>query len=170
MARIAQACTRSVHHMSVVLEGDALSIEFPKGECRSHSYAVNPLMEWTPKVRQRVKGANTLNGVRNGFVPSCLQSRFKDIGHGALDAGTAAGELARKYQLSPKLLERWRGEWRAKGDLAFPGIGRRGVSEPALDDAHRISMLVQREMESGRSPIVSIARAARRIVLRDSTG
>ena len=28
----------------------------------------------------------------------------------ALDAGSAVGEIARKYQLSPKLLERWRGE------------------------------------------------------------
>ena len=45
----------------------------------------------------------------------------------ALDAGSASGEIARKYQLSPKLLERWRGEWRARGELAFPGTGRRGV-------------------------------------------
>src|SRR5215469_1263645 len=59
----------------------------------------------------------------------------------ALDAGSAAGEIARKYQLSPKLLERWRGEWRAKGELAFPGLGRRSVSEPALDDARRIAEL-----------------------------
>ena len=43
----------------------------------------------------------------------------------ALDAGSAVSEVARKYQLSPKLLERWRGDWRAKGELAFPGIGRR---------------------------------------------
>ena len=42
----------------------------------------------------------------------------------ALDAGATTGEIARKYQVSPHLLERWRGEWRAKGDLAFPGIGR----------------------------------------------
>ena len=59
----------------------------------------------------------------------------------ALDAGSAAGEIARKYQLSPKLLERWRGEWRAKGELAFPGIGRRGAELPALDDARRIADL-----------------------------
>jgi len=26
----------------------------------------------------------------------------------ALDAGSPTGEIARKYQLSPKLLERWR--------------------------------------------------------------
>jgi transposase-like protein len=45
----------------------------------------------------------------------------------ALDAGARTGEIARKYQLSPKLLERWRGEWRARGEAAFPGIGRRGA-------------------------------------------
>ena len=59
----------------------------------------------------------------------------------ALDTGSTIAEIARKYQLSPKLLERWRGEWRAKGDLAFPGIGRRGVSLPAVDDARRIGEL-----------------------------
>ena len=59
----------------------------------------------------------------------------------ALDAGYATGEIARKYQLSPKLLERWRGEWRAKGELAFPGVGRRGADLPALDDARRIAEL-----------------------------
>lgn len=60
----------------------------------------------------------------------------------ALDAGTATtGEIARKYQLSPKLLERWRGEWRAKGELAFPGSGQRGAALPAVDDARRIAEL-----------------------------
>ena len=59
----------------------------------------------------------------------------------ALDVGSATGEIARKYQLSPKLLERWRGEWRARGELAFPGSGRRGVDLPALDDARRIAEL-----------------------------
>jgi putative transposase len=58
----------------------------------------------------------------------------------ALDAGSSTGEIARKYQLSPKLLERWRGEWRAKGELAFPGIGRR-VAELPVDDARRIAEL-----------------------------
>ena len=59
----------------------------------------------------------------------------------ALDAGSTNAEIARKYQVSPHLLERWRGEWRAKGDLAFPGIGRRGISLPAVDDARRIGEL-----------------------------
>jgi transposase len=59
----------------------------------------------------------------------------------ALDAGSTIGEIARKYQFSPKLLERWRGEWRAKGESAFPGIGRRGSDLPALDDVRRITEL-----------------------------
>jgi len=59
----------------------------------------------------------------------------------ALDAGSAAGEIARKYQLSPKLLERWRGEWRAKGESAFPGNGSRGAGMLALDDARRVAEL-----------------------------
>ena len=59
----------------------------------------------------------------------------------ALDAGATNAEIARKYQLSPKLLERWRGEWHAKSDLAFPGIGRRGAGVPTLDDARRIAEL-----------------------------
>jgi transposase len=59
----------------------------------------------------------------------------------ALDAGATGGEIARKYQVSPHLLERWRGEWRAKGELAFPGIGRRGAALAAVDDARRIAEL-----------------------------
>jgi transposase len=59
----------------------------------------------------------------------------------ALDAGSTLGEIARKYQLSPKLLERWRGDWRARGESAFPGMGRRGADLPALDDARRIAEL-----------------------------
>jgi len=59
----------------------------------------------------------------------------------ALDSGSTTGEVARKFQLSPKLLERWRGEWRAKGEAAFPGIGRRGAELPAVEDARRISEL-----------------------------
>src|SRR5215469_18669114 len=59
----------------------------------------------------------------------------------ALDAGSSNAEVARKYQVSPHLLDRWSGEWRAKDDLAFPGIGRRGMSLPAVEDARRIAEL-----------------------------
>src|SRR4030081_1872221 len=59
----------------------------------------------------------------------------------ALDAGALTGEIALKYQLSPKLLERWRGEWRARGEAAFPGIGHRGGGLPAIADARCIGDL-----------------------------
>src|SRR5436853_7803098 len=59
----------------------------------------------------------------------------------ALDAGSTCAEIARKYQLSPKLLERWRGEWRAEGELAFPGLGSRGVNSPVLSEDRRIAEL-----------------------------
>ena len=58
----------------------------------------------------------------------------------ALDSDSSPGEIARKYQLSPKLLERWRGEWRAKGESAFPGFGRQ-TALPALDGDRRIAEL-----------------------------
>lgn len=59
----------------------------------------------------------------------------------ALDAGSTAGEVARKYQLSPNLLHRWRVEWQAKGEKAFPGLGHRGPGHPALDDGRRVAEL-----------------------------
>jgi transposase-like protein len=57
-----------------------------------------------------------------------------------IDGGRPIAEVARHLELSPKLLEHWRGEWKAKGSLAFPGLGRRGVP-PALGDAQRIAEL-----------------------------
>src|SRR5579872_3081663 len=69
-------------------------------------------------------------------LPRAVYSRdLKIAAMRALDAGATGGEIARKYQVSPHLLERWRSERRAKGDLVFPGIGRRGVARPAVDDA-----------------------------------
>jgi transposase-like protein len=59
----------------------------------------------------------------------------------AIDAGSTVAEVARKYQLSPKLIERWRGEWRAKGEAAFPGVGRRTSAPAALSDVARIAEL-----------------------------
>ena len=39
-----------------------------------------------------------------------------------LDSGKSVAEVARTYQVSPKRLETWRGEWRARGEQrAFPG-------------------------------------------------
>jgi transposase len=55
-----------------------------------------------------------------------------------MDLGKSMAEVARMYQLSPKRLEVWKGEWRAKGELAFPGKGAR--PQPRLD-AERIAEL-----------------------------
>lgn len=57
-----------------------------------------------------------------------------------IDQGRTMTEIARQLELSPKLLERWRGEWRARGDLAFPGIGSRKVPT-GLSELQRISEL-----------------------------
>jgi transposase len=57
-----------------------------------------------------------------------------------IDAGRTISEVARQLELSPKPLERWRGEWRARGELAFPGIGRRGAG-PALSELQRVAEL-----------------------------
>jgi transposase len=51
-----------------------------------------------------------------------------------LDSGKGMAEVARQYQISPKRLETWKGEWRAKGELAFPGKGAR--PQARLDSEH----------------------------------
>ena len=51
-----------------------------------------------------------------------------------LDSGKSMAEVARLYQLSPKRLETWKGEWRAKGEMAFPGKGAR--PQARLDTEH----------------------------------
>ena len=55
-----------------------------------------------------------------------------------LDSGKSMAEVARMYQVSPHRLEAWRGEWRAKGELAFPGHA--GRLQSSLD-AERIPEL-----------------------------
>jgi transposase len=57
-----------------------------------------------------------------------------------IDGGRTISEVARQLELSPKLLERWRGEWRARRELAFPGVGRRGVG-PGLSELQRVAEL-----------------------------
>ena len=57
-----------------------------------------------------------------------------------IDSGRTISEVARQLELSPKLLERWRSEWRARGELAFPGNGRRGVSR-AFSELQRVAEL-----------------------------
>ena len=73
------------------------------------------------------------------FVPRQEYSReLKIAAMREIDSGKSMAEVARMYQLSPKRLEVWKGEWRAKGELAFPGKGAR--PQPRLD-AERIAEL-----------------------------
>jgi hypothetical protein len=55
-----------------------------------------------------------------------------------IDSGKGMAEVARMYQPSPKRLETWRSEWRAKGELAFPG---KGAQPQTKLDADRMSEL-----------------------------
>jgi len=60
------------------------------------------------------------------FVPRQQYSReLKIATMREIDAGKGIAQVARQYQISPKRLEVWKGEWHAKGELAFPGIGTR---------------------------------------------
>jgi transposase-like protein len=74
------------------------------------------------------------------FVPRQLYPReLKIATMRELDSGKSVGEVARTYQVSPKRLETWRGEWRARGEhLAFPG---HAAPSQATVDAQRIPEL-----------------------------
>lgn len=52
-----------------------------------------------------------------------------------IDSGKSIAEVARRYQLNPKRLEVWKSEWRAQGELAFPG---KGVPAESKQDTERI--------------------------------
>lgn len=56
---------------------------------------------------------------------------FKVAAMRAMDAGENGGQVARWLRVSPKLLEKWRGEWRARGEAAFPGKGNCGRLAPS---------------------------------------
>ena len=75
-----------------------------------------------------------------------------------IDSGKSMAEVARMYQLSPKRLETWKGEWRAKGELAFPGKGAR---PPARVDAERIAEL-ERKIGQQAMEIDFLKKALRR--------
>jgi transposase len=75
-----------------------------------------------------------------------------------LDSGRSIGEVARMYQVSPKRLETWRGEWRAKGELAFPGHYAR---PQAKLDAERIPEL-ERKIGQQAMEIDFLKKALRR--------
>src|SRR5437660_219755 len=92
-----------------------------------------------PKSETRDKGASYIEWRRTMLVPRQQYSRELKIAvMREIDSGKGIAEVARMYQLSPKRLETWKGEWRAKGELAFPGKSARPQSRL---DAERIAEL-----------------------------
>ena len=75
-----------------------------------------------------------------------------------IDSGKGIAEVARMYQLSPKRLETWKGEWRAKGELAFPGKSARPQTRL---DAERIAEL-ERKIGQQTMEIDFLKKALRR--------
>jgi transposase len=75
-----------------------------------------------------------------------------------IESGKGMAEVARMFQVSPKRLETWKGEWRAKGELAFPGNG----SQPqAKLDAEQIALL-ERKVGQQAMEIEFLKKALRR--------
>jgi transposase len=73
------------------------------------------------------------------LVPRQQYSReLKIAAMGEIESGRSTAQVARMFQVSPKRLETWKGEWRAKGELAFPGNG--GHPQSNLD-GERIARL-----------------------------
>jgi len=75
-----------------------------------------------------------------------------------IDSGKGMAEVARLYQISPNRIEAWRSEWRAKGELAFPGKGARPQSQL---DAERIAEL-ERKIGQQAMEIDFLKKALRR--------
>jgi transposase len=85
------------------------------------------------------EGASYIEWRRTVLVPRQEYSReLRLAAMREIDSGEGMAEVARMYQLSPKRMETWRSEWRAKGELAFPGKGAQPKSKL---DADRISEL-----------------------------
>lgn len=75
-----------------------------------------------------------------------------------IDSGKSMAEVARMFQVSPRRLETWKSEWRAKGELAFPGQGTR---PQASVDAERIAEL-ERKIGQQTMEIEFLKKALRR--------
>jgi len=93
------------------------------------------------------------------LVPGQQYSReLKIAAMHEIESGKGIAEVARMFQVSPKRRETWKGEWRAKGELAFPGNG----SQPqAKLDAEQIALL-ERKVGQQAMEIEFLKKALRR--------
>jgi transposase len=64
-----------------------------------------------------------------------------------LELGRTSAEVARMFEVSPKLLEKWKAEWRARGELAFPGNGVRAQTVQGSREAQLERKIGQQTME-----------------------
>ena len=55
-----------------------------------------------------------------------------------LESGKSRAEVSREYQLSASLLDRWRADFKAQGDRAFPGNGFSSRPEARVAELERI--------------------------------
>jgi len=93
------------------------------------------------------------------LVPRQQYSReWKIAAMHEIESGKGIAEVARMFQVSPKRLETWKGEWRAKGELAFPGNGSRPQSKL---DADRIAQM-ERKIGQQAMEIEFLKKALRR--------
>jgi hypothetical protein len=84
----------------------------------------------------------------NGYAPTAIFPRVESRDDARVGCRKEYGACGREYQLSPKRLEVWKGEWRAKGELAFPGQGGR---PQAKSDAERMALLERKIGADARS-------------------
>src|ERR1700693_5859290 len=113
-----------------------------------------------PKSEKRDSGASYIEWRRTMLVPRQQYSReLKIAAMREIDSGKGMAEVARMYQLSPKRLETWKGEWRAKGELAFPGKSARPQTRL---DAERIAEL-ERKIGEQAMELDFLKKALRRV-------
>jgi len=62
---------------------------------------------------------------------------FKMAAVRRLEVGASAAEVARAYEVDPKVLHRWRGELDQHGAKAFTGPGKRRAEESRIAELER---------------------------------
>ena len=55
-----------------------------------------------------------------------------------LDSGKSRAQICREHQFRPSLLDRWRSEFKAMGNIAFPGSGVAVKPESRVGQLERI--------------------------------
>jgi hypothetical protein len=94
-------------------------------------------MDLSPKLRQAVKSQNSANGeLTHGIGSTKVYKRVQTGCDQQMEAGSSTAEVARAFEVTPKVLYRWRDEFRHGPGNAFPGSGkpRTQVSKAALEE------------------------------------